>query len=208
MGNNLSRNFLNPENRRSIKCYLAVNRHLQQALLDVVHDPQYGGIPRDPEELHKFFIANKKIIDKLQKKNILKQDQINLLFQPNQRTFSDKWDITLICVIILNFTKLPKHINDSVTKARSLRNIFNHATWKDFFQEKEFKAFFNDTKTVIAGLNYKNIAEFNDLDNDLIDQKHFKDDIDLFMCKITTKEKENVIFEVLDWLKKENEKGI
>ena len=72
MGTEFSR--LTQENIRSIKCYLAVNRHLQQALLDVAHNLQYDGIPRDPVELNKFFnkLENIQKINKLKKNNVLK----------------------------------------------------------------------------------------------------------------------------------------
>ena len=221
MGNELSRQILKPEHRRSIKCYIAVSCHLKDALLDVVHDANHGGVPKDPAALYQFFDKNKDKIKKLQK--ILKQDQIDLLLTQNQRTFSDKWDITLICVVIINFTSLqppvkgwkvspPDSTDTSIAAfvliARSLRNLFNHATWKTFFEEIHFKPFFNETRKVIAGLRYKNIDQFNDLENDLVDQVLFKDDIDEFMNNITAIEKESVITEVLDWLKKENEKGI
>ena len=221
MGNELSRQILKPEHRRSIKCYIAVSCHLKDALLDVVHDANHGGVPKDPAALYQFFDKNKDKIKKLQK--ILKQDQIDLLLTQNQRTFSDKWDITLICVVIINFTSLqppvkgwkvspPDSTDTSIAAfvliARSLRNLFNHATWKTFFEEIDFKPFFDETRKVIAGLKYKNIDQFNDLENDLVDQVLFKDDIDVFMNNITAIERESVITEVLDWLKKENEKGI
>ena len=220
MGNDLSRQILKPEHRRSIKCYIAVSCHLKDALLDVAHNPNHGGVPKDPAALYQFFDKNK---DKIKKLRFLKEDQIDLLLTQNQRTFSDKWDITLICVVIINFTSLqppvkgwkvspPDSTDTSIAAfvliARSLRNLFNHATWKTFFEEIDFKPFFNETRKVIAGLKYKNIDQFNDLENDLVDQVLFKDDIDEFMNNITAIEKESVITEVLDWLKKENEKGI
>lgn len=218
MGTEFSK--LSQENKRSIKCFLAVNRHLQKALLDIVHDQQCGGIPKDPEELYKFFNRSENIkkINKLRKINILKQDQVDLLLPQNQRTFSNKWDITLICLVISNFTSLPPPINGwknpldqtdispaaCVVIARGLRNLSNHATLETFFKEVDFKPFFNKIRKIIVGLKYKHIAEFDKLADDSIDQTYFKDDIDLFMNNIATiKEKENVISEVLDWLKKD-----
>ena len=222
MGTEFSR--LKKENQRSIKCYLAVNRHLQQALLDVVHDPQYDGIPVDPVELYKFFNQpnNIKIINNLRKNKVLKQDQISLLLPQNQRTFSNKWDVTLICVVVINFTKLKpptngwkktRDPNDTSTAAhlvmgRDLRNRSNHATLQTFCDEVDFKTFFTETRVVIVGLQYKHINEFDNLNNDDVDPTTIKkDDIDLFMNNIKSiKGKENFLEEIRDWLK-DNEKG-
>ena len=89
MGNELSRQILKPEHRRSIKCYIAVSCHLKDALLDVVHDQQHGGVPKDPAALCQYFNQpnNTQKIKKLQKNKVLKQDQIDLLLTQNQRTF-------------------------------------------------------------------------------------------------------------------------
>ena len=85
MGNELSRQILKPEHRRSIKCYIAVSSHLKDALLDVVHDANHGGVPKDPAALYQFFDKNK---NKIKKLRFLKEDQIDLLLTQNQRTFS------------------------------------------------------------------------------------------------------------------------
>ena len=221
MGTEFSR--LTQENSRSIKCFLAVNRHLQQALLDVVHDAQYDGIPRDPEELYKYFNRPENIqkIKKLNK-NVLKDDQISLLLPQNQRTFSNKWDITLICVVIINFTTVPPPVKGWRVKpdqtdtstgafvwtARGLRNVSNHATLETFLEEVDFKAFFTDIRLIIVGLKYKDIAKFDQLADNSIHQTIFKDDVDLFMNNIKSiKEKEIIECEILDWLKKDYEKG-
>ena len=188
MGTNFSSHFLKPEHRRSTKCYIAVNSHLKEALLDVVHDEQYG-IKRDPEELYKFFNRKENVekINKLEEKRVLSQDQIDLLYQQNQRTFSDKWDITLICILIINFTSLkppttgwkkqPAATDTStgafVVRARRMRNLFNHSTLTSFAEENDFRAFFDETRDLVVGLNYKDIAEFDKLDNDAIDQTVF-----------------------------------
>ena len=215
MGTEFSR--LTQENQRSIKCYLAVNRHLQQALLDVVHDPQYDGIPVDPVELYKFFNQpnNIKIINNLRKK-VLKPDQISLLLPQNQRTFSSKWDITLICVVIINFTTLPEPINGwkraldpndisvaaFMVKARQKRNMFNHATLTTFLAEADFQPFFDETRCIVIGLKY-NVAEFDkDMTDNVIDTTLFKKDVETFMNTIITiKERENVLSVVYKWMK-------
>ena len=220
MGNTLSSYNLKPEHRRSIKCYIAVCYHLKEALLDVVHDQQYGGIPRDPTALYQFFNQPNNIqkINKLRKK-ILKQDQYDLLLPNDQKTCSKKWDITLICLVIINFTSVPKPtkgwkatpdpadsaIGGVVLIGRQLRNGFNHATLDTYSEENDFNVFFTEIENVLVGLNYKKIAEFDGLKNESIDEN----DIDLFMRSVAVKKvKEEIIGAVLDWLKKNNEKVV
>ena len=69
-----------------IKCFLAVNRQFQKALLNVVHDPQYNNTSNDPKELFKFFNKH----EKFQKLGRLSGNVLKLL-PKNQRTFSNKW---------------------------------------------------------------------------------------------------------------------
>ena len=221
MGNEFSK--LTRENRRSIKCYLAVNLHCQQALLEVVHDPNYG-IPSNEEDLYKFFdkAKNKSKIRNLIKKNLLKDDQVNLLLPQNQRTYSQKWDVTLICVVIINFTDLPPPTNGwrrelhpidvtvaaFVVMARQSRNKMNHATLLTFIDDVEFNDFFTEMRKIVVGLKYTQISKFDDLKDDSVDLLLLENDVDLLMDDIkSTKEKKVIIPKVLDWLKKENEKS-
>ena len=98
MGNEFSN--LTQSNKNTLKCYLAVNFHCQKALLEVLHN---NGVPSDPVELYRFFDTQNNLakIKQLQRNNVLKDDQVKLLLPQNQRTFSEKWDITLICVVII-----------------------------------------------------------------------------------------------------------
>ena len=220
MGNEFSR--LTREHRKSIKCYLTVNLHCQQALLEVVHN---NGLPKKEEDLYQFFNKpeNRKKIFKLQKQKVLKDDQVELLLPQNQRTFSNKWDVTLICVVIINFTCLPPPINGwrnpldptdvtvaaFVVMARQSRNENNHSTLATFIDDVVFDAFLKEARKIVVGLKYSQISKFNDLEIDNIDPVFFKNDVTSFMSDIKdSKVKENFITEALHWLKIENEKGL
>ena len=223
MGNEFS--SLTNEKKKSIKCHLAVNFHCQQALLEVVHDPNYNGLPKNEEELYQFFSKpeNIKKIRNLQKK-VLKDDQVDLLLPKNQKTFSNKWDVTLICVVIINFTKLPPPTNGwkkeldptdvtvaaFVVMARHSRNKNNHSTLDSFIDDVKFNDFFIEMRKIVVGLNYTQISKFDDLAIDTIDQALFEKHVASFMENIenSKKEKEIVITEVLRWLKKDNEKSM
>ena len=157
MGNEFS--SLTNEKKKSIKCHLAVNFHCQQALLEVVHS---NGLPKNEEELYQFFAKaeNRNKIRNLQKKKLLKDDQVDLLLPQNQKTYSNKWDITLICVVIINFTNLPPPTNGwkkeldpkdvtvaaFVVMARHSRNKNNHSTLDSFIDDVEFKDFFTEMR--------------------------------------------------------------
>ena len=212
MGNEYS--SLTQIHKNAVKCYLAVNYHSQQALLEVLHN---NGVPTDPEELYDFFntIENKNKIDDLKKKRILKDDQINLLLPQNQKTFSKKWDITLICVVIINFSTLPPPLTgwkrdpdptDTTTAAnvlriRKARNDNNHATLDTLKDENKFHATFNAVEGMLVGLNYTKIIQFRNMNIETLNPA-------LFMKTIQcTKEKENFIKDCLQWYKTENEKS-
>ena len=221
MGNEFS--SLTHEKKKSIKCHLAVNFHCQQALLEVVHN---NGLPKNEEELYQLFAKpeNIKKIRNLQKKKLLKEDQVDLLLPQNQKTYSNKWDVTLICVVIINFTNLPPPTNGwrreldptdvtvaaFVVMARHSRNKNNHSTLDSFIDDVEFNDFFIEMRKIVVGLKYTQISKFDDLAIDSIDQALFEKHIASFMENIenSKKEKENVIKEVLRWLTKDNEKSI
>ena len=209
MGNTL---IVTKKHENTIKCYLAINFHCQQALLEVLHS---HGVPTDPEELYNFFIASKAKIIQLGKKGVLKDDQIDLLLPQNQRTFSGKWDVTLICVVIINFSTLPAPTtgwkkNPNVTdvtvaaivlKVRHKRNIINHASLKTFEDSIAFNDYYTEIDGMLCHLNYSKIKEFRALNIKSIDVDKFMDDIQCL------KERKDVITQCLQWYKKENEKS-
>ena len=201
--------------KNAVICYLAVNFHCQQSLLEVLHS---NGIPADPEELYKFFDTpdNKLKINQLKKKKVLKDDQVNLLLPQNQKTFSKKWDITLICVVIINFSTLPPpkggwkiKVPDPsdfseasyVIKIRNIRNNTNHETLDSLKDEKTFNDTFNEVEDLLVGLNYTKFVEFQEMNSKSFDPALFMDTI---QCP---KDEKDVFLKLLQWYKDENEKS-
>ena len=85
---------------------------LQIALLFVLHNKgnrtDYSGLPEDETELYKEFLRRKVEIDKLVKDGVLNKAQHDTLLPPGQnKTDSSVFDVTLIIVLIINFTTLP-----------------------------------------------------------------------------------------------------
>ena len=86
---------------------------LKNALLFVLHNTEkrtdYVGLPKDETELYKWLSQRNGQIIKLQKKNVLSKLQVDTLLPPGEnKTDSTTFDVTLIIVLITNFTKLPK----------------------------------------------------------------------------------------------------
>ena len=220
MGNECSVSF--NENKQWLKCLVAVNVHVRDALLEVLHI--LGGIPSDPQRLYDFF-ADKKQQDKIKdlvKKKVLSADQVALLFPQNQRTFSSKWDITLICVVIINFSNLPPPTNGwfkpldvgdisvaaSVVAARQeLRNRLNHGTADDFKDEKVFRPFWSKVENSLNTFKYTKMNEFQNLESGDVDLTIFAFQIDKFMNDVGTADKKEITLEVLNWLQNDNKKS-
>ena len=211
MGNKFS--SLTQIHKNALKCYLAVNHHCQQCLIQIMHN---NGIPDDPEELYKFFDANKGKILQLRKQKVLFDDQVDLLLPQNQRTFSQKWDITLICVVIINFSTLPPpkggwkiKVPDPtdftaasyVIKTRKRRNEMNHATLDSLKDEKTFNDTFSEVEDLLVGLNYTKLVEFQEMNSKSFDPALFMDTI---QCP---KVEKDVFAKLLQWYKDENERS-
>eukprot|EP00111_Clytia_hemisphaerica_P019004 TCONS_00056191-protein len=137
---------------------------LKSFLLHVLHnlsnDPTYNGLPQDPQKLYLELStpANRKTINDLKngkngKKKVLQQDQVDALLPPTvNATDSSQFDVTLICILIINFTDLPaplkgwKNKNPPTTdlsigafviRAREWRNYIHH-TDPDKINQTEF----------------------------------------------------------------------
>ena len=222
MGNEFS--TVSNENKRWLKCVLAVNVHARDALLEVLHDPKLGGITSDPKQLYNFFQQKKqqRIINKLIKK-VLNQDQVALLLPQNQQTFSSKWDITLICVVIANFSNLPPPTNgwfqpldltdvsvsaSVVIVRQELRNPLNHGSAKQFNDLSVFEPFWKQIEKVLINFQYSELNKFNDLGADSVDPATFPPHIDSFIKEINKDaEKDKIIKEALKWLVIYNQKS-
>ena len=211
------------KNKPWVKCMFAVNVHTRHSLLEVLHDPLRGGIPLDPQELYDFF-QDKDQQDKikdLQKRRILNANQIDLLLPQNQRTFSLKWDVTLICVIIINFSKLPPPTNGwfkpldagdisvsaFVVVAREERNRLNHAKADIFNDEKNFRPFWSKVTDVLKTFQYTKLDDFNNLETENVDLTTFESYIDGFIEFSGEKDKQLIIPKAIKWLRDYNEKS-
>ena len=231
MGNEFS--TLTDQNKKSIKCYFAVILHCRKALLEVLHDPQYNGLPLDDKKLYKFFAkkTNRNKIKRLKKKYDLKADQVDgLLLPQNQQTFSNKWDLALICVVIINFTALPPPANGwrrridptDITVAAFVvmgRDEIHYAELAMFLDDVKFNQFFLAMRRVLVGLKYTQISKFDDctriskfddFEYDSVDLFQFLNDVNSILGSDikNSKEIEHIKTKVLDWFKKDNEKGL
>ena len=145
--------------------------HLREAVLDVFHEQ----VPRDPKELFAYFYSRRKEIKKLQRRCILKDDQIQLILPSYGETHSSKFDITLIVVLIINFTDLKPPgngwrreppIDESsiaafVLRARQLKNKIAHSTSGTISGKSDTKC--DEMRSILIGLRYKNMSGFENL---------------------------------------------
>ena len=151
-----------------------VHGPLKESLRDVLHnvsnDATYQGLPIRPADLYRELDQNHKAtLRKLLKNGVLKQDQMLLIFPPNcNETHSDKFDVTLLAILIINCTTLappstgwrnknPPAADQSkaanVIRARELRNLFHHIDPKDF-DMKIFDDNWMEGEGVVQGLGY------------------------------------------------------
>ena len=157
-----------------------IHEPLKASLLNVFHnvsgDTSYNGLPSNPKDLYRELYQNHKaILMKLQKNGVLKQDQMLLIFPKNkQQTYSDKFDVTLLVVLIINCCNLPPPVNGwkdkhppnadisigaNVIRARELRNFFHHTDPKDFDKQiLDTKWLEGDTVVSALGYNYNTKA--------------------------------------------------
>ena len=153
--------------------HLAVFLHgpLKQHLLIVLHNKNnqgYQGLPEDPTELYKEpSTVHNSTINKLRKKGVLKDDQLELLLPTNgdNKTYSEAFDVTLLVVLIINFTTLPPPENGwfkppldsdtsiaaNVLRARAWRNFLNHTDANDI-EKTAFGLKWSEAAVIIQGL--------------------------------------------------------
>jgi len=116
---------------------------LRSVLRNKSNDPSYVGLPENPTDLyHEFNNTYLDAIHSLKRQGVLKQEQIDLLIPPGDtKTYSDKFDITLIVVLIRSCTTLAAPLNgwndknppahdksyaSNVIRAREWRNFVHH----------------------------------------------------------------------------------
>ena len=148
-----------------------VHEPLKTSLLNVFHnvsgDTLYKGLPSNPTDLYRELDKNHRgTLRKLQRNGILKQDQMLLIFPNNkQETYSEKFDVTLLVVLIINCCNLPPPVNGwkdkdppisdisigaNVIRARELRNFFHHTDPKDFDKQMLDKKWLEGDRVVSA----------------------------------------------------------
>ncbi|XP_066936874.1 uncharacterized protein [Clytia hemisphaerica] len=170
-----------------LTCFLhdPIKNSLLQVLHNKLKDSSYQGIPDNPVALYQFFSNNKNTLNQLVQNKILKKDQLELLLPTGgNQTFSSEFDVTLIALLIQNFTNLPppkkgwKNKNPPSTdtsiaafviRAREWRNFINHIAAKTIdlilFQQK-----WQEGCDIIKGLKYTYNTTF--LETMPLDPKH------------------------------------
>ncbi|XP_066920404.1 uncharacterized protein [Clytia hemisphaerica] len=171
---------------------------LKIALWEVLHndknDPNYIGLPVDPKSLKTEFKNQIEKIKDLQKKKptrpkILNKEQVDCLLPPNsQETDSKCFDVTLLCVLIIQFTDLPPPVetgswwsevkpNDIsvaawVIRARNWRNKVLHHSNPDLIDANQFNTFWTECEHILHGLGYVNNAKIQNLKTVSLDKNN------------------------------------
>ena len=164
------------KNQYWLRLVVCASEYINPGLLDILHndgpnpDPAYKGIPRDPKKLYIFLSTKQslKIINRLKNKNIVKQDQYELLFPPGcVETDSKKFDPTLNQVMIRNFTTLQTdngrwkidEIDTSDTsvaanavRAVAFRNSVYHYGCPGDMKKTEFDNKFTEADDILKGM--------------------------------------------------------
>ena len=162
-----------------------VHEPLKTSLLNLFHnvseDTSYNGLPSNPKDLYRELNQNHKVtLMSLQQKGVLKQDQMLLIFPKNkQETYSDKFDVTLLVLLIINCCNLPPPVNGwkdkhppisdisigaNVIRARELRIFFHHTDPKDFDKLMLDKKWL-EGDTVVSALGYKYNSKSSKISN-------------------------------------------
>lgn len=157
-----------------IRVNLGVELHVKKALLDILHnfhnDGSYDGLPKDPQQLYIQMQQFKSTMSGCLSPRVLNTDQWDKICPPNENSvLSDKWDITIIIVVIINWTnllapvggwrqKMPQPNDNSkaafVLRARELRNTTKHGSLQDVETLAEFQTLWTKMKAILMGLTY------------------------------------------------------
>ena len=149
---------------------------LKSALLFVLHNTgkrtDYVGLRENELDLYNELNRNIGKINHLLKKGILKQDQVDILLPPGtNKTDSSTFDVTLIIVLITNFTTLPPPKNGwkgkfdptdlstaaFVIHARKWRNVFIHGTEPKSLCKSDFDRIWLEGENIVKGLGLTTI---------------------------------------------------
>ena len=149
---------------------------LKNALLFVLHNKgnrtDYAGLPENEIDLYKELNGQIGSINKLVGKKVLRKEQVDVLLPPGaNRTDSSTFDVTLIIVLIINFTTLPApkkgwrgDVNaidtgtaSFVVQARKWRNVFIHDTEPTGLLKADFDRIWADGESIVSGLGLSGI---------------------------------------------------
>ena len=144
---------------------------LKDALLFVLHNKgnrtDYVGLPEDETKLYNELSGKRSQINTLVKNRVLNQDQVNILLPPGEnKTDSSTFDVTLIIVLITNFTTLPPPKNgwkgkldptDASTaafvfQARKWRNVLIHGIEPGSLCKSDFDGIWLKGEDIVKGL--------------------------------------------------------
>lgn len=135
---------------------------LKKALLLVLHNDKcetfYEGLPRDPEELYKYFKARENDIKALCKKSKLVPEQVALLLPNEKKTYSERFDANLVIVVIKRIVKLPIHKSKRIFLKKAQPHSSDQSTSANFFRARKWRNFVHHTDP-------------KDIDEDLFNKK-------------------------------------
>ena len=152
-----------------------VHEPLKESLRNILHnvsgDTSYKGLPINPRDLYTELDQNyRHKLTNLLQIHILSKDQFELILPTNApETHSDKFDVTLLAVIIRNCTTLKAPVKGwkdkhpaasdqskaaNVIRARELRNYFHHIEPKDLDDTQTFDLKWQEGDDIITGLGY------------------------------------------------------
>ena len=161
---------------------------LKRALLFVLHNTggrtDYEGLPEDETELYNKLFAEKAQINKLVKVNVIGQAEVDILLPPDKKTDSSTFDVTLIIVLIINFTTLKKPKNGwkildptdfsmpaCILRARNWRNVLIHGTEPGSLIKADFDRIWSEGERIVKGLGLTTV-DMNALKNINLDVRY------------------------------------
>ena len=112
---------------------------LLEASLQILHnknkDATYTGLPEDPSNPNNDLSKHEKKL-----KSVLKKDQMEIILPTNgdKKTYSNQFDVTVIVILIINYTNLPTPIGgwkqkDSQTADKGIIATSLHGrNWRNF----------------------------------------------------------------------------
>ena len=163
---------------------------LKSALLFVLHNKgnrtDYVGLPEKEEDLYNELSRKRGDINKLVRKRVLGKAELDILLPPGKnKTDSDTFDVTLIIVLITNFTTLPPPKNGwsgkidptdvsiaaFVLLARKWRNVLIHGTEPGNLLKADFDKKWLEGENIVKGLGLTTI-DTNKLKNIDLDPRN------------------------------------